>query len=630
MNLYMDRKGITGVSGLFSVFGSFGVVEGSPADIDATRIRQSEDRIQATLDIHDVTLESDLSRSPEGIYVRTDTLTNQAEQLVVLHAYRYRFTLPGGEYDVYTQYNGWMNESTGGWQPLVARAQARNRGLRTAEGMSPMLALWNRQNGHGVVFHLFASCQWEISACLQPSSGSDSVVVVELGISGDALHLEVAAGECITLPRAVYYSFVNKADLDCYRLHEWYNRLYPRREMPVLFNTWLMCFDRIDPDQIWRQAMIAAEMGVEYFVIDAGWFGRDGRWSNNIGDWRENEDSAFRGRMSEFSGYVKSLGMKFGLWLEPERALANTPVLREHPEYFFTNGNSYFLDFARLDAREYITGVVMSVIARYGLDFIKFDFNDGISYDPSGSGFYRYFDGYHRFIAAIRAAHPDLYIENCASGGQRIDMHSLSLCDSAWYSDNQGLHDGVDLIAGTMRRLPPALLDRWVVARSAPGFISYQTPGKTNRLIGCNNGTWTVLRDISPSWLEGFLSGGACGLSCDLEELDAQTREQLTDYIARFKQNRSFWINALGTLLCDTPYLLAWQFSDPLLERSVVCVFVKKRRQDSVVLYPRVCADMTYTFGEERLSGHELQQDGLSLLLPSESEAIIIELNREG
>lgn len=216
--------------------------------------------------------------------VRDDRLTNQSDEAVALHAYRYRFALPGGEYEVYTQYNGWMNESTGGWQPLVARAQAKNRGLRTADSMAPVLAIWNRQNQRGVVFHLFASCQWEISACLQPVPASDSVLVVELGLSGDALDLEVAAGESIALPRAVFYPFVSKTDLDCFRLHTWYHRNYPRRELPVRFNTWLMCFDRIDLAQMWRQAKIAAELGVEYFVIDAGWFGGAGRWSSNIGD----------------------------------------------------------------------------------------------------------------------------------------------------------------------------------------------------------------------------------------------------------------------------------------------------------------------------------------------------------
>lgn len=270
---------------------------------------------------------------------------------------------------------------------------------------------------------------------------------------------------------------------------------------------------------------------------------------------------------------------------------------------------------------------MLSVIECYALDFVKFDFNDGVSYDPSRTGFYRYFVGYRQFIEAIRSAYPDLYIENCASGGERVDMHSLSLSDSFWYSDNQSVHDGIDIIAGTMRRVPPNCLDRWVVAQSVPGFMSYMSPTPIHQLMGCENATWTRLQSISPSWLERFLTGSVCGLSCDLETLDETTREHLKDYFKRFKENRPFWIKAVGSLLCDTAHLMALQYADPELNRSVLCVFVKKRRQDSVVLYPRVRADALYLCGEGRRSGQSLLEDGLTLKLPEQTEALIVEIS---
>ena len=193
--------------------------------------------------------------------------------------------------------------------------------------------------------------------------------------------------------------------------------------MPVLYNTWLAHFDKLDFDSLAAEVREAAELGCEYFTVDAGWFGEGASsWGNAIGDWRENTAGALCGRMRELADLVRESGMHFGLWLEPERALASTPAVCEHPEYFIAGaelGSSRFLDFANPEARAYMLRVVSDLIGRYGIRLLKFDFNAVFPYDPHHRAFYDYHRGQREFIATLRANHPDLYLECCAGGGKR-------------------------------------------------------------------------------------------------------------------------------------------------------------------------------------------------------------------
>lgn len=139
------------------------------------------------------------------------------------------------------------------------------------------------------------------------------LVVVEMGMDGDGLRLIVQAGETIELPEVFFYQAENKTDLDAYKMHAVFNRLYPRKEIPVIYNSWLCFFEWLDVDELKKQADVASDLGIEIFVVDAGWFGTGDNWSLSVGDWVENPTRGTMGRLKELSDYVHAKGMRMGL-----------------------------------------------------------------------------------------------------------------------------------------------------------------------------------------------------------------------------------------------------------------------------------------------------------------------------
>ena len=619
---YLDRSGDTGVSGLWGLFGSAGCVEG-----DGTDLERIEERDGGAVAVYDgFTLTASCETSPEGVTVREDTYRNTSGEVQHLQRCVSRFALPGGEYEVYTQLNTWQHESEGKWTPLVAKAAAWNRGLRPCESCTPVLALWNAQTRRGMAFHVFSSCSWKITASLEPCGGTDVLVVVEAGLTDRGLNLAVAPGETVRLPKVICYPFEEKTDLGSAKLHAWFNRVYPRRKLPVIFNTWMMTFDWLDPEKICRQAELAAEAGAEYFVIDAGWFGGEGRWDENIGEWTESITGGFRGRMRDVADHVRACGMKFGLWLEPERALAGVTNQREHPEWFMRAGADYLADFSNDAFREHITKTVLGLIDRYGIEYIKFDFNAGISYDPSGAGFLRWHQGHERFLGDLRAAHPELYLENCASGGMRMDLYNLTLFDSVWPSDNHSVYDQVRIFRDTSLRLPLNCLERWPIFKDACETISYTENGTAHQLVACDDCAWFTIRGVRENWLSAFYTGGPMGLSLDFAAMEKKTFEMVKRNVEEFKRERGFWISASARVICDTPQVLAIQYASPDGGAVRVVVFNWNHRQKTLTLYPVCPKERTFSVNGARLTGAELAERGVEIPMPDAYAGAVLRL----
>ena len=234
-----------------------------------------------------------------------------------------------------------------------------------------------------------------------------------------------------------------------------------------------------------KQVKRAGELGLEYFVIDAGWFGPKGDWGSTRGDWKERPDGWLGGRLADISKAVRASGMKFGLWIEAETAAGNSEVMQKHPEYFCVQHGAKFLDFTRADARGHLHAAIDDLVKKYGIEFIKFDFNADAKIDDLGrdhiddfgKDFADYNAGYRQFLREVRARHPGIYLGGCASGGLMMDLGWARDFDSFWLSDNQSPIYGLRIAKETMLRLPPRKIERWITARSATGL---QPPARTS------------------------------------------------------------------------------------------------------------------------------------------------------
>lgn len=610
-----------GVSGLFNVSGDFGIIDGGLAK---STVKNGN---EYTLKTERILLSSEFVLFKNGAVVRKDSLKNISDKTIVVNRLSSRFILEGYDYEVFTQFNAWQHENTGGWQRLRTQVTTSALGLRTCDGANPIMGLYNCQNRKTTVFHLVSNCQWKMNVKRHPHFSKADITVLETGFEDSGLNLKVEPGETVYLPQIIFYTSDDKLGLSTDKMHVAFNSMHPRNKLPIMYNTWLCYFDTIDFNTLCRQVDAAADMGFEIFFIDAGWFGNERRWDECIGDWIENREGAFCGRMAEFSEYVRSKGMQMGLWLEPERALATSTLAQEHPEYLM---HGSFMDYTRKEVREHLVNTITNLIEKYKLGAMKFDFNDTFSYDPNNSAFYHYLEGQKKVIAEIRKRYPELYISGCASGGYRTDLGQSKLFDSFWFSDNQGPREGLDIYKEAIKAVPPCVIEKWNVQTFLDGVMNYFELKPKYLPVSCNNGLWTDVVSVRNDYVKGFLSGGPVGFSCDLTKFPEDFREEMSEFIRQYKIDRDFFINAKANVICDTDCFIGIQYSDEDNKQIKIHLFSKIIYQSTVTIFPIVSENYIYRVNGKSISGKDLKENGITLPLDifKDNDCIFIEVER--
>lgn len=252
----------------------------------------------------------------------------------------------------------------------------------------------------------------------------------------------------------------------------------------VLYNSWEATEFAVDaPSQI-ALAELAAEMGVELFVMDDGWFhGRDDDTAG-LGDWWPDARK-FPDGMAPLIERVNSLGMDFGLWIEPEMVNPDSELYRAHPDWVLhfpgrqrtTGRNQLILNFARPDVQEYIIGQIDRLLGEHNIAFIKWDMNRSVSEPgwPAAPGdpreiWVRYVQGLYRVWGTLRARHPHVIWQSCSGGGGRADLGILRLADQIWASDNTEPTARLAIQEGFSQIFPANAMEAWVTDMGA-GYL---------------------------------------------------------------------------------------------------------------------------------------------------------------
>jgi alpha-galactosidase len=335
---------------------------------------------------------------------------------------------------------------------------------RTSVDDLPVAILGDEAGRGGLAFMLEWSGLWSMTF-RRPSPGAEpprSALTVEIGIWG--LDLDLEPGETLPLPRLAIAAYDGDLDAggNAVRRHIRRHVTPPLdgREVlpPTSFNHWFAFGNDFTADLLTRAVDASAEVGLEYFVVDSGWF-RGGHGAG-VGNWDSVDETKFPRGVAPFADYVRSKGLKYGTWFEPEWAHRESDLYRNHPEWFWDtppesltwspSSNGFFqsveyshMNFGLAEVRAWWLERIVRAYEEWGVRWIRWDNNHhprpnwehGV---PSGRVGWRqiqHVQGLYRVLDEILAACPDLFLEQCASGGHRIDLGMARRGHSFWMND---------------------------------------------------------------------------------------------------------------------------------------------------------------------------------------------------
>ncbi|MEO0981439.1 MAG: alpha-galactosidase [Pseudomonadota bacterium] len=236
-----------------------------------------------------------------------------------------------------------------------------------------------------------------------------------------------------------------------------------RKPRPVHYNTWEAVYFDHDVKTLLTLADKAAEVGVERFILDDGWFGDRRDDKTGLGDWHVS-DAVYPNGLRPLIDHVRSLGMEFGLWFEPEMANPDSDLLRAHPDWILqADGvepipfrNQVALDLTREDVVDHLFSRMHAILSDHQIDYIKWDMNRDVHH-PGSRGepaISKQIRALYQLMERLRRAHPDLEIESCSSGGGRADYGVLRHADRIWTSDSNDALDRQRIQRGASHFFP--------------------------------------------------------------------------------------------------------------------------------------------------------------------------------
>jgi alpha-galactosidase len=340
--------------------------------------------------------------------------------------------------------------------------------------------------------------------------------------------LRLAPGESYSTPW-VFGSYGDGLDELSGRFHKWLRNRpeHPHSPRPVVVNTWEAVYFDHDVARLTHLADDAAAVGAERFVLDDGWFRYRRDDHAGLGDWYVDEHVWPQG-LHPLVDHVRSLGMEFGLWFEPEMVNPDSDLARAHPDWILATGgrlpaevrSQQVLDVAHPEAWRYLFERIDALVKEYGIAYLKWDHNrdlvDAGRQSTGRPGVHEQTDAVYRLMAALKEANPGLEIESCSSGGARVDLGILQHTDRVWSSDCIDPHERQAIQRWTALLLPPELTGSHIGSGRA------HTTGRRHEL----------------SFRAATALFGHLGIEWDLTEATAEERTELAAWVALYKRLR--------------------------------------------------------------------------------------------
>ena len=411
-----------------------------------------------------------------------------------------------------------------------------------------------------------------------------------MGIHPDGFDWKLEKGESFQTPEAVMVY----TDKGLNHLSQTFHKLYQRRlargywrdkARPILINNWEATYFDFTEERIVEIAEKAKECGVELFVLDDGWFGQRSSDKAGLGDWVANRERLPQG-IEGLAERISSLGMKFGLWFEPEMVNKDSDLYRAHPDWILqvperTNSHGRFqhvLDFSRKEVVDAIYEMMSKILGNAKISYVKWDMNRSITEcfsaalpaDRQGEVFHRYILGVYDLYERLTSRFPEILFESCASGGARFDPGILYYAPQGWTSDDTDAVERLKIQYGTSYCYPVSSMGSHVSV-SPNHQLNRETPLYTRANVAYF---------------------GTFGYELDLNKLTEEEQEEVKKQIAFMKEYRELF--QFGTF---------YRLSSPFENNVTAWMSVSEDKKTAIVGWYRVLNPVNGSYTRLKLCG---------------------------
>lgn len=468
------------------------------------------------------------------VIARSSKVINQGRETCYLESLAsLSLDLPDADYDWLQLSGAWARERHIKERPLQQGIQSieSTRGISSPHH-NPFVALKRSDTTEFSGPVLGVALVYSGNFLIQTEVDTYDVTRLQIGINPFGFEWKLAAGQSFTSPEALLVYSERGLNGMSQVFHQLFRRRLARgywreRARPVLINNWEATYFDFSEDQLLELAEKAQEVGVELFVLDDGWFGQRTNDRAGLGDWFVNPERLPRG-LGSLAERIHGLGMKFGLWFEPEMVNKDSQLYRTHPDWLLAvpdrqphhGRNQFVLDYSRSEVVDEIFERLSAIIEEAQLDYIKWDMNRPLTdvfsaawpADQQGEIFHRYVLGVYDLYERLISRYPSLLFESCSSGGGRFDPGMIYYAPQAWTSDDSDAIERLKIQYGTSLLYPLS---------SMGAHVSIVPNHQTNRL--------------TPLKTRGNVAFfGSFGYELDLNQLSpeelAEVREQIDFY----------------------------------------------------------------------------------------------------
>ena len=560
------------------------------------------------------------------VFEELDTLTRSMEltnngmsPLQLTHMMSASIPLYSNNYDVIYLNGGWARERHIKREP-VGHAITRIESQRGASGheYNPWvcLAAPNADEFSGECRAMTLVYSGSFLAEARADNGDGTRLTI--GLNPETHEWRIEPDASFQTPEAVLTYSAEGLNGLSHRTHELFSRRLCRgfwrdKPRPILINNWEATYFNFDADKIAAIARRAKDIGVEVMVLDDGWFGRRDDDHSSLGDWVEDRRKLPEG-LAALAKRINDIGLKFGLWFEPEMISPDSELYRAHPDWCLHGTdrvrtearNQLILDFSREDVQDYIISSVSAVLENAPISYVKWDMNRNMTepFTPSRDRAlwketqHRYMLGLYRVLEAIVSRFPEVLFESCSGGGGRFDAGLLYYMPQVWTSDDTDPVERLRIQYGTSTAYPPSSICAHVSASP-----NHQTGRATSMAMRC---------DTAFGWNFGF--------ELDLNRLNEADLRTAREAVERVKQLRDALKGAEFTRLAS-PFdgdIAAWQWLSADGNTLALCVFQPLSRPNPTPrrVYPRrleVDAEYILAATGEVWHGGELMHIGLDI-----------------